>query len=115
MRPVAIPPRAAGGETQALNPRVDWQAVEEAYLGNKPVEITYVDNFLTEQALSILLDMARGSSIFVDNRQEGGKDRENGAGYRKQGRADRRQWTTTTDRGYGNEKVRVGRLRCGQI
>lgn len=80
MRPVAILPRATGRETQALNPSVDWRAVEEAYLGNKPVEITYVDNFLTEQALSVLLDMARGSSIFVDNRQEGGKGRGQGTG-----------------------------------
>lgn len=53
---------------QALNPDVDWLAVEEAYLGNKPVSITHVDNFFSPEALAILLDLARGTSIFVENR-----------------------------------------------
>lgn len=47
---------------------MDWHAVEEAYLGNQPVPITHVDNFFTPKALAMLLDMARGTSIFVDSR-----------------------------------------------
>lgn len=53
---------------QALNPDVDWLAVEEAYLGNQPVPITHVDNFFSPKALAILLDLARGTSMFVENR-----------------------------------------------
>lgn len=53
---------------QALNPDVDWHAVEEAYLGNSPVPITHVDNFFSQEALAVLLDLARGTSIFVDDR-----------------------------------------------
>ncbi|CAM9277975.1 unnamed protein product [Hapterophycus canaliculatus] len=53
---------------KALNPVVDWHAVEEAYLGNRPVPITHVDNFFSAEALAVLLDLARGTSIFVDNR-----------------------------------------------
>ncbi|CAM9145497.1 unnamed protein product, partial [Pylaiella littoralis] len=53
---------------EALNPNVDWHAVEEAYLGNQPVPITHVDNFFSSKALAMLLDMARGTSIFVDSR-----------------------------------------------
>lgn len=53
---------------QALNPEVDWNAVEEAYLGKKPVEITYVDNFFSPKALNALLEMARGSTFYFDNR-----------------------------------------------
>lgn len=54
--------------TQALNPDVDWRAVEEAYLGNQPVPITHVDGFFSPKALAILVDLARGNSIFVENR-----------------------------------------------
>ncbi|CAN0131920.1 unnamed protein product [Scytosiphon promiscuus] len=53
---------------EALNPKLDWKAVEEAYLGNRPIKITHIDNFFSEEALAVLLDLARGSSIFVDNR-----------------------------------------------
>lgn len=53
---------------QALNPNVDWNAVEEAYLGNGPVEIVHIDEFFSQKALAILLDIAHGSSIFVDVR-----------------------------------------------
>lgn len=53
---------------QALNPEIDWNAVEEAYLGNRPVQIAHIDNFFSQEALAMLLDLARGSSIFVDNR-----------------------------------------------
>lgn len=53
---------------QALNPDVDWHTVEEAYLGNQPVPITHVDNFFSPKALAILLDLARGTSMFVENR-----------------------------------------------
>eukprot|EP00752_Nemacystus_decipiens_P007447 g6656.t1 len=53
---------------QALNPDVDWHAVEEAYLGNQPVPITHVDGFFSPKALAMLLDLARGNNIFVENR-----------------------------------------------
>ncbi|CAM9453584.1 unnamed protein product [Ectocarpus sp. 12 AP-2014] len=54
---------------EALNPNVDWNAVEEAYLGNGPVEIVHIDGFLSQKALATLLDIAHGSSIFVDVRE----------------------------------------------
>lgn len=47
---------------------MDWVSVEEAYLGNAPIELTYVDNFFSPKALAALLDMARGSTIFFENR-----------------------------------------------
>lgn len=47
---------------------MDWSAVEEAYIRKDPFELAFVDDFLTEGALSILLDMARASTMFVDNR-----------------------------------------------
>ena len=53
---------------QALNPEVDWHAVEEAYLGNAPIELAYVDNFFSPKALAVLLDMARGSTFFFENK-----------------------------------------------
>ncbi|CAM9963336.1 unnamed protein product [Laminaria digitata] len=55
--------------TQALNPDVDWNAVEQAYLGNTPIELAYVDDFFSPKALAVLLDMAYGSTFFFDNRQ----------------------------------------------
>ncbi|CAM9479741.1 unnamed protein product [Ectocarpus sp. 13 AM-2016] len=54
---------------EALNPRVDWNAVEEAYLGNGAVEIVHIDGFFSQKALAALLDIAHGSSIFVDVRE----------------------------------------------
>lgn len=53
---------------QALNPAVDWRSVEEAYLGNRPVEIAYVDNFFSQPALDKLRDIALGSTIFFDRK-----------------------------------------------
>lgn len=49
---------------------MDWNGVEEAYLGNQPVSITHVDNFFSPNALAVLLDLARGTSIFVDSRYD---------------------------------------------
>ncbi|CAM9268601.1 unnamed protein product [Ectocarpus fasciculatus] len=54
---------------EALNPNVDWNAVEEAYLGDGPVEIVHIDGFFSQKALATLLDIAHGSSIFVDVRK----------------------------------------------
>lgn len=66
---------------QALNPEVDWTFVEEAYLGNAPIELTYVDNFFSPKALAVLLDMARGSTFFFENRCCGNfPDESRGAG-----------------------------------
>lgn len=42
--------------------------MEEAYLGNGPVEIVHIDGFFSQKALAALLDIAHGSSIFVDVR-----------------------------------------------
>lgn len=56
---------------QALNPEVDWKALEETYLRNEPVQLAYVDDFFSEAALAILLDMARSSTIYFETRYGG--------------------------------------------
>lgn len=53
---------------QALNPEVDWRAMEDAYLGNTPIELVYIDDFLSAKALAVLRDLALGSTIYFDPR-----------------------------------------------
>ena len=52
--------------------------MEEAYLGNTPAKLAYVDDFFSPKALAVLLDMAYGSTFFFDNRyQQDAKEKRN--------------------------------------
>ena len=51
----------------ALNPRVNWSAVEEEYFSHEPGhELVFVDNMLSPEALHALLDFCLESTIYFD-------------------------------------------------
>ncbi|MFZ6654036.1 hypothetical protein [Undibacterium sp. TJN19] len=55
-------PALAGG---ALNPDIDWAAVEDAYFANAP-GMTYIDNFLKPEALASLRRFCLESTFWFD-------------------------------------------------
>ena len=51
----------------ALNPDVDWPAIERKYLESEP-HMTFVDNFLHHDALQALVNFCNRATVFYDVR-----------------------------------------------
>lgn len=64
----------------AINPELDFRAIENAYLAS-PVAVTCFDNFLTPKALRALYEFCLGSTIFVGQARGGFLTSYMGAGF----------------------------------